>query len=76
MCAQVREHPFAVLDRREPLRLTASLGVAHAPSQAGDLRSLYAAADAALYNAKEAGRDRVAVLPAVTPAAPLQRRTA
>ena len=39
--------------------------MAHAPTQANDLRSLYAAADAALYNAKRSGRYRAAVLPVV-----------
>lgn len=43
------------------LALSVSLGVAHAPAHADDLRALYAAADAALYEAKRAGRGRVAV---------------
>jgi diguanylate cyclase (GGDEF)-like protein len=41
--------------------LSVSVGVAHAPEHAADVRSLYAAADAALYAAKGAGRDRFAV---------------
>ena len=65
LCAAVRAHAFHVTDQQEPVRLTASVGVAHAPTQADDLRSLYAAADAALYTAKRAGRDRVGVLPVV-----------
>lgn len=65
ICASVREHAFVVLEGEASLNLTVSLGVAHAPTQANDLRSLYAAADAALYNAKRAGRDRAAVLPVV-----------
>lgn len=36
-----------------------SAGVSHAPRYANDLRSLYASADGALYNAKRAGRDQV-----------------
>jgi diguanylate cyclase (GGDEF)-like protein len=43
------------------LRLSVSLGVAHAPEHASDLRELYAEADAALYSAKRGGRDRVGV---------------
>jgi diguanylate cyclase (GGDEF)-like protein len=42
------------------LALSVSIGVAHAPAHADDLRALYAAADAALYEAKRAGRGRVA----------------
>jgi len=34
-----------------------SVGVAHAPDHASDLRDLYAAADAALYEAERGGRD-------------------
>jgi diguanylate cyclase (GGDEF)-like protein len=40
------------------LALSISVGVAHAPRHANDLRGLYAAADAALYAAKRTGRDR------------------
>jgi diguanylate cyclase (GGDEF)-like protein len=40
------------------LALSISVGVAHAPRHASDLRGLYSAADAALYAAKRTGRDR------------------
>jgi diguanylate cyclase (GGDEF)-like protein len=43
------------------LAISASLGVAHAPSHASGLEELYAAADHALYAAKRGGRGRVAV---------------
>jgi diguanylate cyclase (GGDEF)-like protein len=43
------------------LALSISLGVAHVPERTGDLTSLYHEADVALYDAKRAGRGRVAV---------------
>ena len=56
----VRGMPLSLADGTL-LALSVSLGVAHAPSHADGLEALYAAADAALYAAKRAGRDRVAV---------------
>ncbi len=41
-------------------RLTASIGIAAYPEHAGDLEHLLAAADRAMYSAKQAGRDRIA----------------
>ena len=41
--------------------VSVSLGVAHAPTDGDNLRSLYAAADAALYDAKRSGRNRMTV---------------
>ena len=43
------------------LSLSVSVGVAHVPPGSGGLRALYSAADGALYEAKRAGRGRVAV---------------
>jgi len=56
--SDVRDSTFTV-DDGSLLRLSVSVGLAHAPTDADDLRSLYAAADAALYQAKHSGRDQV-----------------
>jgi diguanylate cyclase (GGDEF)-like protein len=45
------------------LRVTASVGVASLPDSAADVQGLIAAADAALYAAKRAGKNRVEVAP-------------
>ena len=49
-----------------PISITASFGVASVP-QAGSEQKLVAAADAALYGAKRAGKDRVGAPPKRTP---------
>ncbi|WP_346623699.1 GGDEF domain-containing protein [Blastococcus montanus] len=46
------------------LALSISLGVGHVPRHSRDRRGLYCSADAALYEAKRAGRGRVALAPA------------
>jgi len=55
----VRAYPFT-LETAEHIQVSVSMGLAHAPSHATNLRDLYVAADAALYRAKQLGRDRVA----------------
>jgi diguanylate cyclase (GGDEF)-like protein len=65
--ARNRAHDFLHTMRDNPLRLAGgdeltmsiSLGVAHAPWGESQLRELYAAADASLYQAKHSGRGRV-----------------
>jgi diguanylate cyclase (GGDEF)-like protein len=57
----VRAQEFVVADGLPPVPVSVSVGVAHLPTHAPDQRSLYLAADAALYDAKHRGRDRMAV---------------
>jgi diguanylate cyclase (GGDEF)-like protein len=58
------------------LKVTASIGVASLPDSAGDVESLIAAADAALYAAKRGGKNRVVVASAATAdGAPKRRAT-
>jgi len=56
----LRGERFAAADGRR-FKVTFSAGIAGHPHDADDLRGLFAAADAALYQAKDVGRDRVLV---------------
>jgi diguanylate cyclase (GGDEF)-like protein len=66
----IAAHRFLLPDAE--VRISVSIGVAHAPTHAFDLRTLYAAADAALYDAKRSGRNQVSVQPPRLPQ-PLSR---
>jgi diguanylate cyclase (GGDEF)-like protein len=59
LCELVRDSPLDVAG--EPLRLTISVGVAEATVRTDGIETLMREADQALYDAKRAGRDRVAV---------------
>jgi diguanylate cyclase (GGDEF)-like protein len=56
----VRSSPLELADGTL-LSLSISVGVAHLDRSSDDIRALYSAADAALYEAKRAGRGRVVV---------------
>lgn len=55
--AQVQEKTVPL--RRNPTRLTLSIGIAGCPQDAQDLDGIISKADSALYNAKNTGRNRV-----------------
>ena len=55
------------VDGGAPLSVTASFGTATLPGAAGDVRSLFEAADEALYEAKRQGKNRVVTAPVVQP---------
>ena len=52
---------FSLAEGAEPVRVRVSIGVASFPDMAGNMDDLVARADAALYAAKRAGKDRVEV---------------
>lgn len=55
---EIRGRHFVLSDGRR-VKVTVSGGLAHAPTDAVDLRTMYAAADKALYRAKELGRNQI-----------------
>jgi diguanylate cyclase (GGDEF)-like protein len=61
--AERLRHVVSAMPVEEIGTVTISLGVAACPSHARTERTLYAASDAALYNAKRDGRNRTAVAP-------------
>jgi diguanylate cyclase (GGDEF)-like protein len=61
--SRVESTRVALLHGGSELTLTASLGVATMPAAAADVEALIAATDAALYQAKRAGKNQVQVAP-------------
>lgn len=57
----VRAHRF-MLSEGEQVTVSVSVGLAHAPTDATDLQTLYVKADQTLYDAKRSGRNRVGVV--------------
>jgi diguanylate cyclase (GGDEF)-like protein len=61
--ARIESQAVPRVDGKGTVRVTASLGAASIPGSADDARSLIAAADAALYEAKRSGKNRVSGAP-------------
>jgi len=59
----VAQHDFPGGETQPPGSVTVSAGVATFPSDAGGDEALIRAADARLYHAKEAGRNRIIASP-------------
>jgi diguanylate cyclase (GGDEF)-like protein len=59
----IERHPFQTVDGSTTLHVTFSAGVAEYPIHGADKSTLLAAADQALYLAKQRGRNRVELLP-------------
>ena len=57
--ARIEAETVPLVDGTGEISVTASFGAAEMPSTASDVRGLIAAADAALYEAKRAGKNRV-----------------
>ncbi len=58
---RIEDEAVPMLDGEGEIRLTASLGLATSPGVAADARELIATADAALYEAKRSGKNRLVV---------------
>jgi diguanylate cyclase (GGDEF)-like protein len=62
--ARIESERIRGVNGTSPLRVTASIGAASMPASAENVRDLIAAADAALYEAKRSGKNRVVTAPA------------
>jgi diguanylate cyclase (GGDEF)-like protein len=65
---RIESEPVSRTDGPGKLKVTASVGTASIPASADSARSLIAAADAALYEAKRSGKNRVIGAPATSAA--------
>lgn len=73
ICDAVRHHPFATTGHTSALQATVSIGLVHCPQAPtpAEIDALIHSADVQLYQAKQAGRDRVHCAPPVdTPSLP------
>jgi two-component system cell cycle response regulator len=61
LCARLAEEPFVIPGQPDPLPITASIGVATTTDPAETVEDLLGRADAALYAAKNGGRNQVCV---------------
>ncbi|MGH2966476.1 MAG: diguanylate cyclase [Solirubrobacterales bacterium] len=66
--ARIESEVIPRIDGSGTLRITASVGAASIPGSADSARTLIAAADAALYEAKRSGKNRVSGAPEKSPA--------
>ncbi len=66
--ARIESEAIPRIDGAGTLEITASLGAASIPASADSARGLIAAADAALYDAKRSGKNRVSGAPAASAA--------
>jgi diguanylate cyclase (GGDEF)-like protein len=63
--ARIAAQEIPLVDGDGSIAITASIGVATFPVSAGDVRSLFSAADDALYRAKRSGKNRVEIASAL-----------
>ena len=65
---RIETEPVRMVEGGGEISVTASLGLATLPGSAADARELFAQADAALYEAKGTGKNRIVVAPSTIPA--------
>jgi diguanylate cyclase (GGDEF)-like protein len=73
---RIEAEAVPLLDGEGEISVTASIGVATLPGSAANARELISKADAALYEAKRSGKNRIVVSPITAPTAPKMGRRA